>query len=255
MTLKVQGPDPALQPYIDHYWTITGNQQEAAPITLLPDGGVSLVLNLGDSIHSSRFGTQWRETGVLIVGAQTRGDTQMLLGDCLVFGITFKPGGFTFLHRYQAMDRVADDVQMFDRSLFPNANGIMQHPATIVDRFYLERINAPRYSLLPVLNDIERHNGRLRMDDLMRRHCTTARQLERQFRQQIGITPKEFINLTRFNHAFGVVQRDGGVRSLMEIAWDCGYYDHAHLANAFQKHMGQPPRDFILSDSSKIASA
>lgn len=234
---------------------ISGRQERPEPIDLLPDGGVSLVLNLGDGINSSRFGTQWSEAGALIVGAQTHGDTQMLMGESLLFGITFKPGGFTFLHRYQSMDRVADEVQLFDPSLFPSADGILRHQAAFVDRFYLERINAPRYSLLPVMDDIERQNGRLRMDDLMRRHCTTARQLERQFKQQIGISPKEYCGITRFKQAFAVVQRDGARRSLMDIAWDCGYYDHAHLANTFQKHMGRPPSAFVLSDSSKIVVA
>lgn len=248
-------PDPGLQPFIRQYWLIKGRQERPEPIELLPDGGVSLVLNLGDGIKSSRFGTRWCEEGALIVGAQTRSDTQVLLGESLLFGITFKPGGFSFFHRYDPLDRMADEVQPFDRSQFPDPDLILRHPSTYVDRFYLERLRPPRFSLMNVVASVEQRTGRVRMDELMRWHCTTARQLERQFKQQLGITPKEFIDLTRFNNAFAVVQRTGGTRSLMEIAWDCGYYDHAHMANAFQKHMGRPPRDFVLSDSSKIALA
>lgn len=255
MTFHAFTPDPALRPFISRYWLITGRQELQQPIELLPDGGVSLVLNLGEGINSSRFGTRWCEEGALIVGAQMRGDTQMLLGKSLLFGITFKPGGFTFFHRYDPMERMVDDVQPFDRSQFPSPDAILRHPTAYVDRFYMERLKPPRFSLMEVVASVEQRLGRVRMDELMHWHCTTARQLERQFKQQLGITPKEFIDLTRFNHAFGVVQREGGSRSLMEIAWDCGYYDHAHLANAFQKHMGRPPSAFVLSDSSKIAVA
>ena len=254
MTFQSFTPDPALLPFIRQYWLIKGRQERPEPIELLPDGGVSLVLNLGDSINSSRFGTRWSEKGALIVGAQTRGDTQLLMGESLLFGITFKPGAFTFFHRYDPMERVTDEVQPFDPALFPNAEGILRHPTSYVDRFYLERLRAPRFSLMDVVADIEHRMGQVRMDDLMHRHCTTARQLERQFKQQLGLTPKEFIDLTRFNHAYGVVQREGSERSLMEIAWDCGYYDHAHMANAFQKHMGRPPGAFVLSDSSKVVT-
>ncbi|MBK9538306.1 MAG: AraC family transcriptional regulator [Flavobacteriales bacterium] len=255
MNFQVFNTDPALRPFIRQYWLITGRQEQPDPIELLPDGGVSLVVNLGDGIHSSRFGMRWCEEGTLIVGAQTRGDTQLLLGESLMFGITFKPGGFTFFHRYDPMDRMADDVQPFDRSQFPNPELILRQPAAYVDRFYLERLKPPRFSLAEVVASVEQRMGRVRMDELMRLHCTTARQLERQFKQQLGITPKEFIDLTRFNHAFEVVQREGGTRSMMDIAWNCGYYDHAHMANAFQKHMGRPPGNFVLSDSSKIALA
>jgi AraC-like DNA-binding protein len=253
VTFQAFTPDPALQPLIRQYWLITGRQERQEPIELLPDGGVSLVLNLGDGIHSARFGTRWSEEGALMVGAQTHSDTQLFMGESLLFGITFKPGGFTFFHRYDPMDRMVDEVQPFDRSQFPDPDLILRHPSAYVDRFYLERLRPPRFSLMNVVASVEQRMGRVRMDELMRWHCTTARQLERQFKQQLGITPKEFIDLTRFNHAFGVVQREGGTRSLMEIAWDCGYYDHAHMANAFQKHMGRPPGDFVLSDSSKIA--
>lgn len=255
MQFQAFDPDPGLQPFIRQYWLITGRQERQEPIELLPDGGVSLVLNLGDGINSSRFGSRWSEEGALIVGAQTRGDTQLLLGESLLFGITFKPGGFTFFHWTDPMDRMADEVRPFDRSQFPDPGKILRQPTAYVDRFYLERLRPPRFSLMNVVASVEQHEGRVRMDDLMHWHCTTARQLERQFKQQLGITPKEFIDLTRFNHAFAVVQREGGMRSLMEIAWDCGYYDHAHLANAFQKHLGRPPSDFVLSDSSKIALA
>jgi len=248
-------PDPALQPFIRQYWLIKGRQEKQEPIELLPDGGVSLVLNLGDGIHSARFGTRWCEEGASIVGAQTRSDTQLLMGESLLFGITFKPGGFTFFHRYDPLDRMADEVQPFDRSQFPDPDLILRHPSAYVDRFYLERLEPPRFSLTEVVASVEQRNGRVRMDDLMRWHCTTARQLERQFKQQLGITPKEFIDLTRFNHAFGMVARHGGTRSLMDIAWDCGYYDHAHLTNDFIRRMDRAPSAFLLSDSSKIIAA
>lgn len=255
MQFQVFTPDPTLLPFIRQYWLITGRQERQQPIELLPDGGVSLVLNLGDSINSSRFGSNWSEQGPLIVGAQTRGDTQLLMGESLLFGITFKPGAFTFFHRYDSMERVADEVQPFDRSQFPDPDLTLRHPSAYVDRFYLERLRPPRFSLMNVVASVEQRMGRVRIEELMRWHCTTARQLERQFKQQLGITPKEFIDLTRFNHAYGVVQREGSERSLLEIAWDCGYYDHAHLANAFRKHMGRPPSEFVLSDSSKVVAA
>jgi AraC-like DNA-binding protein len=252
MTFQAFLPDPALQPYIRTYWLITGTQEQPGPIELLPDGGVTLLLNLGEGIHSDRFGRQWNERGTLIVGAMTAGDTQMLLGETLLFGITFKPGGFTHLHCYDPMDRIAEGVVPFDKSRFPDPDMILRHGSRFLDRFYLERVAHPRYSLLPVVSDIERHQGLLRMDDLMHRHCTTGRQLERQFKQQIGISPKEYIGIIRFNHAFGVVQREQGARSLMDIAWDCGYYDHAHMTADFKRRMGRTPSAFVLSDNSKI---
>ncbi len=76
MTFEVFTPTPALQPFIRHYWRISGRQVEPEPIELLPDGGVSLLLNLGEGIRSARFGTRWSDADPLLVGAMTAGDTQ-----------------------------------------------------------------------------------------------------------------------------------------------------------------------------------
>ncbi len=153
------------------------------------------------------------------------------------------------------MDSVAGEVQPFDPCLFPDADMIVRHGAPYVDRFYTERLAPPRYSLLPVVAHIEQRQGRIRLDELMRTHCTTARQLERQFKQQVGLSPKEFIGITRFNHAFGAVRREQGIRSLMDIAWACGYTDHAHMTSDFKRRTGRSPSAFVLSDSSKIIAA
>ncbi len=254
MLYRAFAPAGGLLPFIARYWRISGSLDQEERIDLQPDGGVSLLLNLGAGPRSERFERCFDDRGPLIIGAMRRGDRQTLTSACDLFGITFKPGGFTHLHRYLPMHQVCDDVRCFDRALFPNTADILRHGVPYLDRFYSERLRHPRYSLLPVVAVVEAHKGRVRMDHLMRSQSTTARQLERQFKQQVGITPKEFIDLTRFNQAFGMVQQHGATRSLMDIAWDCGYYDHAHLTKAFQFHMGRPPSDFVLSHSSKIAA-
>ena len=86
-----------------------------------------------------------------------------------------------------------------------------------------------------------------------KKHFTTARHLERQFNQQIGISPKEFINLTRFNKAFEKLQR-GGKQTLSNIAWEFGYYDNAHFTNDFKRYTGKAPTEFFLSDFSKAVT-
>ncbi|HZG01936.1 MAG TPA: helix-turn-helix domain-containing protein, partial [Chitinophagales bacterium] len=138
----------------------------------------------------------------------------------------------------------------------------IRHFLSYVNRFYLERLSAPKYSLLNIVSDITRHQARagvaerdvLKIDALAKKHFTTERHLERQFNRQIGISPKEFINLTRFNKAFEKLQR-GSKQTISTVAWESGYYDNAHLTNDFKRYTGKAPTEFFLSDFSKAVTS
>jgi len=254
MTYHSFSPAPPLQPYIERYWALTSFQAQNEVITLLPDGGVTLVLNLGENIQSRHFNEVIGNESLFLVGTMLRWDEQVLQGDSRMLGVQFKPGAFAHFYRYESMDKLANQVQAFDRSLFPDWKKLRQQLAPYLDRFYLDRLSPPKFSLMSVVADIEQHGGQVKTAALAKRHFTTERQLERQFNQQIGVSPKEFINLTRFQHAFGRIQQNQMRRSLSDIAWECGYYDHAHLTNDFKRYTGTTPTSLILSDFSKTVA-
>jgi transcriptional regulator GlxA family with amidase domain len=93
----------------------------------------------------------------------------------------------------------------------------------------------------------------VRLDALAKRHATTGRQLERRFERWLGMTPKQFFDLTRFRHAHSLIEHAPSRRSLAELALDAGYCDQAHLNRHFKRFTGKPPTRLILSDLSKSA--
>ncbi|TWV97499.1 helix-turn-helix domain-containing protein [Chitinophaga pinensis] len=68
-----------------------------------------------------------------------------------------------------------------------------------------------------------------------KKHITT-RQLERNFQRHIGVSPKEFTNIVRFRCALSQIKHNKQEGSLLSIALDCGYYDHAHLTNEIKRY-------------------
>jgi AraC-like DNA-binding protein len=57
--------------------------------------------------------------------------------------------------------------------------------------------------------------------------------VERMFRKRIGISPKEYLEIIRFNKACGLLSRYPNV-NLAEIACYCGYFDQAYFTNEFR---------------------
>ncbi len=221
----------------------------------MPDGCINLVINLGENIRSIHFDKQISHEGIFFVGTTLRPDEQVLQGESRLFGIQFKPGAFTYFYKWDSLNNSANQVLEFDQKLFPDIKKTIQYFIPYVDQFYLDRLSHPRSSIMSVVADIEQHGHQFKIEVLAKRHYTTARQLERQFNQHIGISPKEFMNLTRFKNAFEKIQLNRSNRSLSDIAWECGYYDHAHLTNDFKRYTGATPSTLILSDFSKTIAS
>jgi len=58
-----------------------------------------------------------------------------------------------------------------------------------------------------------------------------------------GTAPKEFLKIIRFQEALKRLQLNTSQESLLRIAYELGYYDHAHLTNEFKKYAGILPSE------------
>jgi AraC-like DNA-binding protein len=66
------------------------------------------------------------------------------------------------------------------------------------------------------------------------------RTLRRRIHQAVGLSPKRFAGVLRFQHAMRRLQQPQAP-SLAEVATDCGYSDQAHLTREFQRFGGFTP--------------
>jgi AraC-like DNA-binding protein len=57
------------------------------------------------------------------------------------------------------------------------------------------------------------------------------------------VTPKLAARILRFERVVGRIERAGG-HGWAEIAYDCGYYDQAHLNRDFRQFAGTTPTAF-----------
>ena len=72
----------------------------------------------------------------------------------------------------------------------------------------------------------------------------SERHLRRVFREVVGLSPKEFSKLMRFERALNAA-KDSRDSSWTDIAVGAGYYDHAHLIADFRSIAGATPREFL----------
>jgi methylphosphotriester-DNA--protein-cysteine methyltransferase len=86
--------------------------------------------------------------------------------------------------------------------------------------------------------------GNARIEQLAREASMSCRQLERLFREQVGMPPKRFAALTRFARAAAGLRR--GI-PLSQLALSAGYADQAHFSRAVRRFSGRSPRVLLAA--------
>src|SRR6185312_4956861 len=241
-------PCMALSPFIDAFWTVTGANKADQTDRILPDGCVDIIFNTGPAFITEQGRTRMCSDEAYLVGTMTRFKDMIRPPGTQLYGIRFKPGGFTCFYDPLFLRSTADSTVLFDRSLFPlladrslpASRGPLSDPAIALNRYFLDRLRPASRDLLPVLADIRESRRRFTVDQLARRHFLTARTMERLFDRHLAIGPREFLNFTRLQSALESIRRRNG-KTLLDIACEHGYYDHAHLSNAVRKHTGSAP--------------
>jgi AraC-like DNA-binding protein len=98
-------------------------------------------------------------------------------------------------------------------------------------------------------------HGRAPIHELADELGWSHRRLIARFRDQIGLAPKTLARVIRFDRAVRQL-RASTTRSLAEIAFDCGYFDQAHLNREFREFADTTPGAFAAAqlDSGGIAA-
>ena len=85
------------------------------------------------------------------------------------------------------------------------------------------------------------------VDWIARQAYVSVRPLHRQFAERMGINPKAFDRITRFEKAFKLKNAQPQ-KDWQRIAFDLGYYDYQHLVRDFVAFNKMTPNGFLLAD-------
>jgi AraC-like DNA-binding protein len=134
----------------------------------------------------------------------------------------------------QLWNRLAEAVTFAERVKFAEA--------------YLlpKALNAGRKSsIMNAALYISRAKGTLRLDHVANQLSLGLRQFERNFLSEIGLSPKLYSRVARFQAALDmrIHRQDTGWANL---ANEFGYYDQTHMIKDFQKLSGFSPKDLLL---------
>jgi AraC-like DNA-binding protein len=256
MFQQLYEPHPALKGFVNnimiHELRAGATEiQRSFSIPPLPEHG--LFFYVRDRSEAESLSTKKTEklSDAIIVGPQTNGHHITPGRHHLMIKIGFQPGGlYRFLgipmnellcqDSFNAVDLLGNEMkevieQLQETDSFPKMK-------MIIENFLLKYINRLKLSLPidEVLPRLIKERGLVQIDQLVSETCLSRRQFERIFQQRIGLAPKYFSRLVRFSQAWIMKQQQPGV-SWIRIAYECGYFDQAHLIRDFHEFAGANP--------------
>ncbi|MDF2380546.1 AraC family transcriptional regulator [Nostoc ellipsosporum NOK] len=240
MQYKQIAPSAHLSPYIHTFWELKGEKTDQYPERIFPDGCAGIVINLGASCLTDNGTTSMEFGKTYVVGAMTSFKDSFIDENTHLFGVCLKPGTFPDFYQYAPQYELLDQTIQLERSRAFDLNRCMDDRLRYVNDFFIRRLQVTNGLIKPVIDAIHQHQGRANIHEVARKHFITVRQLERKFKQQVGLSPKEYSRIIRFQSALSKI-KSAGDSSLQDIAFDCGYYDHSHLTNDVKRISGLTP--------------
>ena len=247
-------PGPILRPYISEYWHF----RREAPLVgcreeyMHPAGAFGIVFNFGDRL---RLDGEPVGEPVFLHGANSVSRKFCFQGHVEQMGVRFRVGGaYPFV-----------GVPLME---LRNATGLLD----AVDRRGLLRLHArlheadslwTRIELLEawligrLMRGKERHaviprsltligetpgerEGHLPIPALARELAISQRQLERLYQSQVGVSPRQYVQLIRVGRA-RMALKEMNARSTTDLAVELGFYDQSHFIREFSAVIGMTP--------------
>lgn len=251
-------PPPTLAPAVEVSYRIDAPADDgptqhfpiARPILVFtPQGGWTVTPHGAEAGH--------RIPDRYITGMQTGVYTLCPLGDTTTFGVVFHP---TTVHKVVGLDMAT----LVDETVGPDVLGAAWAPR--LDDLQRARDDAERWALIetalaeaiadvdlePTVVDravdhVRDHVGDVRISDLAEVVGVSERTLERRFRAEVGLSPKQYARQVRFLALIGRLDPLDASEppDWMEIMTGLGYYDQSHFYRDFTTFAGCSPSAFI----------
>jgi AraC-like DNA-binding protein len=179
-----------------------------------------------------------------LVGTMTKYKETDMDNNTKLLGVRFKPGAVSAFFKFGSLSEITNQTIELGKYLCLDLGKLIKSPFELLNQELVRNLNKPNLYLLTQIQTIKKSKGQITIPALASIHCTTVRQLERNFKEHLGITPKEFVNLVRYQNAMKAIEQRKPDESILSIAFDFGYYDHSHLTNDFKRYIGCAPTFF-----------
>src|SRR5262245_30606166 len=252
-------PKPPLSKFVDIFWLYEGYEAERKTERILPTGTLELVINLRQNellfYDAERPENRSRFSGAIVSGAHGRGFAPDNTEETFIIGVHFKPGGaFPFLGL--PAGELADthvDLETLWGSPAGRLRERLCEARTPAERFQLlqEALLSrlchgveQHYAVSSALEMFGKDQARPTVREASKYIGLSQRRFIQVFKAEVGITPKLFSRIQRFQQTRTFIQQNPSP-NWASLALDLGYFDQSHFIREFLEFSGLSPTDYL----------
>jgi len=194
-----------------------------------------------------------------LIGQHTVINKRTVFQKFLSVQVVFQPGALFHLlgiplneltnQLIEAEDIMGSDIERVNDELY-HAHSHLQM-ILIIEQFLSAKFNQIKIHRRPIDHVFEHmllHPGQGTIDWYANHACICQRQFDRKFKAYVGISPKAYYRIIRFDQAYRM-KNYAPHQSWFNIAISCGYQDYQHLSKDYQDFTGYTPVAFFAMDA------
>jgi AraC-like DNA-binding protein len=258
MLHKLYFPKPPLSQFVENIWYYKGLQVEYSREKILPDGAIELIIDLDDwpkKIFNDESSEEFRSckkgwiagerSQYIVIGAESSS----------MMGVHFRPGGTYPFFRFP-ISELNDQVIELDLIWGSLVHDIRDQLLEIespdgkllaLEAFLLARAQCeliPKKTIAYAVRQLQSPGSFIPIRDLANRIGISQKHLISQFDKFVGLSPKAFQRVSRFQRVLNVIEQQQAIE-WSAIANECGYFDQAHFIREFHSFSGVNPSSYL----------
>lgn len=250
-------PSLPLRPFVKGLYWYEADDEGSFSDIVFPSGQMELIFNLGDGRwHTQQKSNFFQTPAIELWGQLSKPLPIRSEGKNCMLGVRFYPYSAAYFFREdlsQLTNEIVDGAAVFGISLQDLHQQLLDTGDLPTRVQLLENYLAGRLALSEkahgklafvksVTDSLQKNYTDQKIQSVSADHRVSTRYLGQLFSQYMGIAPKLFCKINRFQQSLALV--NSNKQTLTGVAYDAGYFDQSHFIREFKTFTGITPSAF-----------